>query len=143
MRMATIAAPVGLPHVRYRRFGIFMFCFERGDQRVFGIHCENLRTGSEPEAYDVCRHELSPAERKTRIHISRKGHMLHHNLWQRPVTLIVFNCRVCKLHFRLSQPTQKAASVDGLFHFKRVQCEIQRHLALMTEANTKLERLLA
>ena len=53
-----------------------MFCFERGDQRVFGIHCENLRTCSEPEAYDVCRHELSPAERKTRVHISRKGHML-------------------------------------------------------------------
>jgi len=42
-----------------------MFCFERGDQRVFGIHRENLRPGSEPEAYDICRHELSPAERKT------------------------------------------------------------------------------
>ena len=53
-----------------------MFCFERGDQRVFGIHRENLRPGSEPEAYDICRHELSPAERKTRVHISRKGHML-------------------------------------------------------------------
>jgi len=76
MRVATIAATVGLAHVRYRRFGIFMFCFERGDQRVFGIHRENLRPGSEPEAYDICRHELSPAERKTRVHISRKGHML-------------------------------------------------------------------
>jgi hypothetical protein len=43
-----------------------MFCFERGDQRVFGIHRENLRPGSEPEAYDICRHELSPAERGTR-----------------------------------------------------------------------------
>jgi len=76
MRMATIAASVGLPHVRYRRFRIFMFCFERGDQRVFGIHRENLRPGSEPEAYDICGHELSPAERKTRGYISRKGHML-------------------------------------------------------------------
>ena len=120
-----------------------MFCFERGDQRVFCIHRENLRPGSEPEAYDICRHELSPAERKTRVHISRKGHMLSPQSLAEACDTVVFNCRLYKLHFRLSQPTQKAASVDGLFHFKRVQCEIQRHLALMTEANTKLERLLA
>ena len=75
--------------------------------------------------------------------LAGRGICFHHNLWQRPVTLVVLNCGLYKLHFRLSQPTQKAASVDGLFHFEQVQCEIQRHLALMTETNTKLERLLA
>ena len=86
-----------------------MFCFERGNQRVFGIHRENLRPGSEPEAYDICRHELSPAERKTRVHISRKGHMLS----PQSLAEACDSGRLYKLHFRLSQPTQKAASVDG------------------------------
>ena len=78
MRMATIAAPIGLPDVRYRRFRIFMFCFERGDQRVFSIHRENLRPGSEPEAYDIGGHELSPAERVTSI-LAGKSVCFHHN----------------------------------------------------------------
>ena len=78
MRMATIAASVRLPHVRYHRFRIFMFRFERGDQRVFGIHRENLRPGSEPEAYDICGHELSPAERVTSI-LAGKSVCFHHN----------------------------------------------------------------
>ena len=44
-----------------------MFCLERGDQRVFGIYRENLRPGSEPEAYDIGGHELSPAAQVTSI----------------------------------------------------------------------------
>ena len=55
-----------------------MFCFERGNQRVFGIHRENLRPGSEPEAYDICGHELSPAERVTSI-LAGKSVCFHHN----------------------------------------------------------------
>ena len=55
-----------------------MFCFERGNQRVFGIHRENLRPGSEPEAYDICGHELSPADRVTSI-LARKNVCFHHN----------------------------------------------------------------
>ena len=90
-----------------------MFCFERGNQRVFGIHRENLRPGSEPEAYDICRHELSPASERLGFILAGRGICLHQNLWQRPVIVVVFNCRLYKLHFRLSQPTQKAASVDG------------------------------
>src|SRR6266568_4477074 len=60
VRMTTIAAPVGLPNIDYNRLGIFMFCFERGDQRILGVDREDLGARPEPETHSVHGHGLFP-----------------------------------------------------------------------------------
>lgn len=62
--MTTIAAPVGLPNIDYNRLGIFMFCFQRGDQRILGVDREDLGTRPEPKAHSVCGHGYQALLRK-------------------------------------------------------------------------------